>query len=996
VSEIDDLYVILRAQTAPLTEGFLAAGTSGEELAAKIAASTAEVTAAVERMAASTRISSVSIEESVLADQIAFQKLALATQEASLKMEAATTKAAASNERLGASMAASSNKFSRYQGVLGLAALATVAVGAGAIHMAADFESSTNRLVTSAGEIHANLETVRAGLLSMAGDVGYSAETLSAAIYKVESAGFRGADALQTLRASAEGAKAENADLTLVADAVTSALIDYHKGAGDAALVTSKLVAATGAGKTTFQELAGSMSQILPVASAAHVSLDDILGDLASMTVHGMSAQQAAQNLADVIRHMQAPTAVQAKELALLGMTTNDLSNSLSSKGLSGTLQMISERIAKMMPPGSQKVILDMGTALRGLPPAVQALGQRLIDGSISMKEYNKAARDLDPIAAKQAASFATLAGSTHRIGDQQMTGAKVLQTYGSALSKATGDATGLRTTLMLTGENYKTTTGAIKAVSGATTEAGNHVKGWGDIQHTFNQKMSEAKAGMGALATSVGEKLLPAASKLVGWLADGAKWLSKHQTVATILAVALTVLAVGFTVAAVAVWAMNSALLANPITWIIIAIVAAVAILAIAIYELVTHWKQIWGWIKDVAADVWHWLVKVWHSIAKSAEDIWKNDIVKPIKDAWHSVSDFFKDAWHAVADPIEKAWHKIEDTTKAVWNGITGFFKKWWPLLLVIFAFPIAVLLGIWNRWHTQITNAVHTVWNAIKDFFATVWNGIKTAASAAWGLIKDYIVKPVEAVWHRIVAVWDIIAKALDKVWEKVKAAAKAVWDEIKANIIKPIEDAWHQIESVGERIWKAISGAFDRAWNSVKNIGDRFLDIGKNIVMGIVHGVENAAGRLFDTMKNLANDALKAAKNFLGISSPAKRASDEIGQWLPHGVADGVNRYAGVAIRAMAELSSRLTVSPSLSMAGGLSFDTGGGSMAPPGGGAPFLAGGSTPMVGTVGGGGYGGPTGPVEVNVYIDGEQIRNVTVRQAQRNKSRNGHTGLT
>lgn len=44
------------------------------------------------------------------------------------------------------------------------------------------------------------------------------------------------------------------------------------------------------------------------IPSAAHISLNEILGDLASMTLHGMSADQAAQNLAHSIRNLQSPT----------------------------------------------------------------------------------------------------------------------------------------------------------------------------------------------------------------------------------------------------------------------------------------------------------------------------------------------------------------------------------------------------------------------------------------------------------------------------------------------------------------------------------------------------------------------------------------------------------------------------------------------------------------------------------------------------------------
>src|SRR5262249_40871564 len=160
--------------------------------------------------------------------------------------------AADSYLRLDAAMAATPAKTGPSAMGLLLVAGAAGAIGLASIHMAADFESATTRLVTSAGEVQSNLASVRQGILDMAGQVGDSADQLAAALYVIESGGQHGADGLTVLRAAAEGAKTENADLTTVADAVTSVLQDYHLKASDAARVTSELVAAVGAGKTTF------------------------------------------------------------------------------------------------------------------------------------------------------------------------------------------------------------------------------------------------------------------------------------------------------------------------------------------------------------------------------------------------------------------------------------------------------------------------------------------------------------------------------------------------------------------------------------------------------------------------------------------------------------------------------------------------------------------------------------------------------------------------
>src|SRR3954470_10178661 len=75
--------------------------------------------------------------------------------------------------------------------VVGVAVVASAAMGAGAaVKMAGDFQSATQRLVSSAGESQADLEKVRAGVLNLMGQVGESADEMTRAYYTASSAGF--------------------------------------------------------------------------------------------------------------------------------------------------------------------------------------------------------------------------------------------------------------------------------------------------------------------------------------------------------------------------------------------------------------------------------------------------------------------------------------------------------------------------------------------------------------------------------------------------------------------------------------------------------------------------------------------------------------------------------------------------------------------------------------------------------------------------------------
>ncbi|MEK6443643.1 phage tail tape measure protein [Pseudonocardia sp. T1-2H] len=809
----------------------------------------AQVTASAEEIAAAQKALALSYGEGATAAEMAASKTAAAYAAMSDKVVAdlaavkvAEAEAATANVAVGTTMAgtaagmgtlstasaAASASFGNVaakvgltSGQLGLAGLAAAAVGGVAVKMAGDFDMATTRLVTSANETESNLGMVRDGILAMAGTVGYSSDELAKAMYKVESGGQHGADGLKVLQAAAEGAKTENADLTVVADAVTTALIDYHLHADDAATVTSKMVQATASGKMTFEELAGSFSSVAPIASAANISLDDMLGVLASMTSHGISAQQATQNMADAIRHLQAPTGTMRNEMNLLGISADDVAAHLGERGLSGTMQLLQQAISKSMPPGSEKVFLDMKNAVASASPAVQDLAQKVMDGSISMKDFSKAAKDLDPISAKQAASFATLAGTTHQLGSESKTGEEVMQTYGGAMQKAMGDATGLKVALMTTGENADYTNNAIKGISGTTTEAGNHVKGWSEIQGEFNTKVSQAKDGIGALAISIGEKLLPVVTPIVGAIADFTTWITQNQVAATALAIVIGgVVVVAFSAAAVAAWSFTAALLANPVVWIVAAIVAAIGLLVFAVVEIVQHWQGIadffsglWSDVKDIFSSAVSWVGDKLSDLADFFSRMWgkvKDGLTSAkdwIKQKLSDVVDFFTSLPDKIGEGLSKVGESLKTSFSHVLDFITAPFRAAFAFVKLLFSKSpgewgqiIGQALGQLARtlvdkgkalWHGFWDDGVVPAWNNTLAWFKALPGRIVDAIGAA----NTWLKQKGKDLWHGF---WD---DGVVPAWSNTLAWFKA----LPGRIVDGIGAANTWLNQKGKDLW-----------------------------------------------------------------------------------------------------------------------------------------------------------------------------------------------
>jgi phage-related protein len=93
----------------------------------------------------------------------------------------------------------------------------------------------------------------------------------------------------------------------------------------------------------------------------------------------------------------------------------------------------------------------------------------------------------------------------------------------------------------------------------------------------------------------------------------------------------------------------------------------------------------------------------------------------------------------------------------------------------------------------------------------------------------------------------------------------------------------------ISSIGE-ILKIVPKLFTALRDKFKNTD--WKGIGKNIIEGIGDGIKNAVGGVVETAKNAAKSIFDGVKGFFGINSPSRLFRDEVGKYIPQGIAVGV--------------------------------------------------------------------------------------------------------
>lgn len=99
-------------------------------------------------------------------------------------------------------------------------------------------------------------------------------------------------------------------------------------------------------------------------------------------------------------------------------------------------------------------------------------------------------------------------------------------------------------------------------------------------------------------------------------------------------------------------------------------------------------------------------------------------------------------------------------------------------------------------------------------------------------------------------------------------------------------------------------------------AVSDLIGEFITIGANIVSGLWEGIKSRSSWLKNQVKSWCSSILDTAKEFFGINSPSKLFEQEIGQFLPAGIAVGIDKGAKDALASMNDFNTELLNAASL--------------------------------------------------------------------------------
>ena len=263
--------------------------------------------------------------------------------------------------------------------------------------------------------------------------------------------------------------------------------------------------------------------------------------------------------------------------------------------------------------------------------------------------------------------------------------------------------------------------------------------------------------------------------------------------------------------VAAAATWALNGAIavLTSPITLVIAAIAALIAI-GVLLYQ---NWDT----------------------------------VVEFAKTAWQGLCDFISGICQAIGEFFSDLWTKLQEIFEPIGQWFGEKFQEGWDAIVNIFS-----NLGSWfgEKW-TDVTNALSDANTWLGDKFQQGWDAISNTFSKLGSWFGDRWNESKDALSEANTWLGEKFQSGRDKVnsaFEKVGSWFGDRWNDIKNGVKEA--DTWF-----GEK----FESAKEKTQNPFQTIGSWFSERWNDI--------QSALKEIPNWFKNLFNDAMENAKSIV---------------------------------------------------------------------------------------------------------------------------------
>ncbi|WP_049869533.1 phage tail tape measure protein [Paenibacillus sp. D9] len=741
------------------------------------------------------------------------------------------------------------------------AAGAVIAAGLGlAVNKAADFEQGMAdvKSVMSPDEVTEFGDQLSVLAIQMGSDTKYSATEAAKGIEELVKAGVSAQDIMKGGLAGALNlATAGELELGDAAEIASTALNAFKADNIDVIRAADLLAGAANASATDVKELKFGLSAVSAVASGVGLSFEDTATALAVFAQNGLKGSDAGTSLKTMLLNLQPHTDAaynQMNDLGLMVINTQKAMDFMAKHGI------------KPVGDSADDVIKSLATYLANLDGAKTVSGKyfkeakKMADanGLVQSAFYDASGsiKGMDEIAGLLQTSMAGLTDAQRQMALQTIfgtdairagnilykEGAKGLQEMGKAMNEVTAAD--------VAAQRMDTLKGAIENMNGSIETA----------QISIGNALLPAIRTIAEVVDKVVDgfnKLSPAMQSTIAIGAVVAAGIALIVGPLLILIGMLPAIIAGFTVMVPVI-----AAIAAPVG-IAVAAIAALAAGAILVYK---NWEPIKAFFSTLWTDVSAWFTKTWSQLSAFLASTWSS-IKSAASAGWKAAVDGIMTILRPFIAAAMGVWNGMKDGLMQMWEGIKLYFTGLWKAIKTIFAGALLLLIDLVTGDFESLRTDAIAIWNGLKDAFGMIWKGISNVFSGALSALKGY----------------------LEGIWNGIRTLTLAAWDAISAGVSKALTAIGKVASDIGDGIVKGFTAALK--W--LRDLPGEMLQLGINIIEGLIKGIGSVIGKIGDKVKDIGNAITGGLRKILDIHSPS-RETEKIGVYAGQGLANGLTK------------------------------------------------------------------------------------------------------
>lgn len=209
----------------------------------------------------------------------------------------------------------------------------------------------------------------------------------------------------------------------------------------------------------------------------------------------------------------------------------------------------------------------------------------------------------------------------------------------------------------------------------------------------------------------------------------------------------------------------------------------------------------------------------------------------------------------WGAITETIAAVWEKVKNAVINTWNNIYSMFVG---IFTAILNNPVVQLIVNFVTTEFNIMkNLITGIWNGIKDIAAGAWEYIKNVVLGPVLLLCDLVTGNFTKLKEDASKIFSNLGNALSTIWNGISGIASSIWTAIKEHIGNTVGRMVDGIKFAIQKIPGIFSDIFGRVRNFVTSLPGEAIRWGRDIIDGIADGIKGAIGKVTSAVSGVAN-------------------------------------------------------------------------------------------------------------------------------------------